>query len=202
MKLVIMTRPSFFVEENKIIEALFEEGMNNLHLYKPNTSPVYSERLLSLLPEEYHKKISIHQHFYLKEQFTLAGIHLDDPNEEPPAGYKGQMSRTCNDLMKLKRMKKTAKYVFLRDVFGSRDSRDGSSGYTPTQLLQAAHARLFDRHVYAMGGVNRDNIRIADDLGFEGVVICNDLWSRFNIHHQQDFRELISYFRELKKLVD
>ena len=51
MKLVIMTRPTFFVEEDKILTALFEEGMEHLHLYKPGTSPMYSERLLSLLPE-------------------------------------------------------------------------------------------------------------------------------------------------------
>ena len=52
MKLIVMTKPTFFVEEDKILEALFEEGLNDLHLYKPGSAPVYAERLLSLLPEE------------------------------------------------------------------------------------------------------------------------------------------------------
>ena len=45
MKLAIMTRPTFFVEENKIIEALFDEGLDDLHIFKPGSSPVYVERL-------------------------------------------------------------------------------------------------------------------------------------------------------------
>ena len=32
MKLVLMTKPSFFVEEDKIIATLFNEGLDNLHL--------------------------------------------------------------------------------------------------------------------------------------------------------------------------
>ena len=44
MKLVIMTKPTFFVEEDKILTTLFEEGMDDLHLYKPQSTPKYSER--------------------------------------------------------------------------------------------------------------------------------------------------------------
>ena len=68
MKLVIMTQPTFFVEEDKILTTLFDEGMDNLHLYKPGASPMYSERLLSLLPEAYYNKITVHDHYYLKNE--------------------------------------------------------------------------------------------------------------------------------------
>lgn len=66
MKLVIMTKSTFFVEEDKILASLFDEGMDSLHLFKPNTSPMYSERLLTLLPEDYYRKIVVHDHYYLK----------------------------------------------------------------------------------------------------------------------------------------
>ena len=75
MKLIIMTKSTFFVEEDKILVTLFEEGMDNLHLYKPLTSPVYSERLLSLIPEDFYNKITVHDHFYLKEEYRLNGSH-------------------------------------------------------------------------------------------------------------------------------
>ena len=51
MKLVIMTKSTFFVEENIILSALFDEGMTNLHLFKPGAAQLYTERLLTLLPE-------------------------------------------------------------------------------------------------------------------------------------------------------
>ena len=36
MKLIVVTTPTFFVEEDKIITALFEEGLDILHLRKPD----------------------------------------------------------------------------------------------------------------------------------------------------------------------
>ena len=57
MKLAIMTKSTFFVEEDKILTSLFDEGMDNLHLFKPGSSPIYSERLLTLLPEDYRRKV-------------------------------------------------------------------------------------------------------------------------------------------------
>ncbi len=38
MKLIVVTTPTFFVEEDKIITALFEEGLDVLHLRKAGNS--------------------------------------------------------------------------------------------------------------------------------------------------------------------
>lgn len=94
MKLAIMTKSTFFVEEDKILAALFDVGLDNLHLYKPETSPIYSERLLSLLPDKAYEKIFVHGHYYLKDEYCLAGIHLDNAAEPVPEGYKGKVGRT------------------------------------------------------------------------------------------------------------
>ncbi len=37
MKLILITTPTYFVEEDKIITALFQEGLDTLHLRKPDT---------------------------------------------------------------------------------------------------------------------------------------------------------------------
>ena len=74
MKLIVVTAPTFFVEEDKIITALFEEGLDILHLRKPETPAMYSERLLTLIPAKYHKRIITHEHFYLQEGITKSGV--------------------------------------------------------------------------------------------------------------------------------
>ena len=71
MKLILITPPTYCVEEDKIITALFEEGLDTLHLRKPGTAPMFAERLLTLIPEQYHKRIVVHGHFYLKEEYRL-----------------------------------------------------------------------------------------------------------------------------------
>lgn len=201
MKLIIMTKSTFFVEEDKILVTLFEEGMDNLHLYKPATSPVYSERLLSLIPEDYYNKITVHDHFYLKDEYRLSGIHIDTPNLTPPLNYKGHISRTCTKLEQLKDMKKQSNYVFLRNIFDSQSEPDQKSNFTMNELEMAASSGLIDKKVYALGGMNMDNLQVAKELGFGGVVICGDLWNRFDIHNQTDYKELINHFERLRKVI-
>ena len=200
MKLAIMTKSTFFVEEDKILATLFEAGLDNLHLYKPGSSPIYSERLLSLLPDTTYDKITVHNNFYLKDEYRLAGIHLDTASEQPPLGYKGRISRTCNDIYTLKDTKKQSAYVFLGNVFG-----ESSDSELPclnmNELENASDKGLIDKKVFAIGGMNADNIRLARELGFGGVVLGDDLWKRFDIQNQSDFKELIAHFERLKKLV-
>lgn len=201
MKLVIMTQPTFFVEEDKILTALFDEGMDNLHLYKPGASPMYSERLLSLLPESMYGKITVHENYYLKNEYGLSGIHLDLEDKEPPADYRGKYSRTCYDVDKLAYMKKKSEYVFLYGVFGKQQYDSIHQALSRPQLEDLASRGLIDKRVYALGGLSLDNVREAKDLGFGGVVVCEALWNKFNIHSELDYKELISHFEKLRKVV-
>ena len=202
MKLIIPTKATFFVEEDKILTTLFEEGMDNLHLYKPDSEPVYSERLLTLLSEDYYRKITVHDHFYLREEFGLKGIHLNTADAELPYGYKGHFSCTCHSIAELHDAKKKADYVFLKTIFDSQSNPQDKQTISEEELREASRKGLIDKHVYAMGGINLDNIRQMRDLGFGGVVICGDLWNRFNIHQEQDYKDLISHFQKLQKAVN
>nr|WP_294876335.1 thiamine phosphate synthase [Prevotella sp.] len=201
MKLAIMTKSTFFVEEDKILSSLFDEGLDDLHLFKPGSSPMYSERLLTLLPEDYYRKITVHDHFYLKQEYDLAGIHLDNPADNLPDGYKGKFSRTCTDLSQLKEMKKKSQYVFLKNIFDCIEFKEEKSSFSLQQLELAAGNGLIDKKVYALGGMSLENIKIAKALGFGGVVICGDLWNRFDIHNEKDYKELIAHFEKLRKAV-
>ena len=197
-----MTKSTFFVEEDKILATLFEAGMDNLHLYKPGSEPVYSERLLTLLSEDFYGKITVHDHFYLKEEFRLKGIHLNSCQAEIPQHYRGNVSRTCHCIDELKEAKKKSNYVFLKTMFDSQSNPADKSTLTAEMLREASKKKLIDKKVYALGGMNLDNISMAKDLGFGGVVICGDLWNRFDIHNELDYKALISHFEKLRKAVE
>ncbi len=130
MKLIVMTRATFFVEEDKILTTLFEAGLDNLHLYKPGAEPIYSERLLTLLDEDYYGKITVHNHFYLKDEYRLRGIHLNTAQAEAPEGYRGNISRTCHAISELKEAKKRSNYVFLKTLFDSQSNKNDKSSLT------------------------------------------------------------------------
>jgi thiamine-phosphate pyrophosphorylase len=92
--------------------------------------------------------------------------------------------------------------VFLHSIFDSQTNADEKSSFTRQELERAAADGLIDKKVYALGGMNIDNVREMKALGFGGVVICGDLWNRFNIHNEIDYKELLNHFVRLKKTLD
>ena len=88
--------------------------------------------------------------------------------------------------------------MFLKDSFAIGDD-ENANRMQSARLERAADLGLIDKKVYAFGGVNLDNIRMAKELGFGGIVLRSDLWNRFDIHHQLDYKELITHFERIRK---
>ena len=202
MKLIVITKPTFFIEEDKIITALFEEGLDILHLRKPETAAMYSERLLTLIPEKYHRYIVTHEHFYLKEEFGLMGIHLNARNSQEPKGFSGHVSCSCHSIEEVKAKKRYYDYVFMSPIFDSISKKDYNSAYTPVELRQAAKEGIIDKNVMALGGINPDNILQIKDYGFGGAVILGDLWNKFDDCKDQDYHRIVQHFIKLKEMAD
>lgn len=206
MKLIVVTAPTFFVEEDKIITALFEEGLDILHLRKPETPAMYSERLLTLIPEKYHKRIITHEHFYLQEEFSLMGIHLNTRNSKEPHDYSGHISCTCHSLDEVQNKKHFYDYLFLSPIYNcitkSGVTSGVTSGFTAEELRQAGKSKVIDSRVMALGGITPDNILEIKDYGFGGAVVMGDLWNKFNACTDRDYLEVIRHFKKLKKMAD
>lgn len=202
MKLIVITAPTFFVEEDKIITALFEEGLDVLHLRKPETPAMFSERLLTLIPEKYHKRIVTHEHFYLKEEFGLMGIHLNSRNAKEPHDYDGHISCTCHSLEEVRQRKHFYDYVFMSPVYDCISKNQLRSGYTDEELRKARKEKIIDSKVMALGGITTDNIRAVKKYGFGGAVVLGDLWNKFDTRTDRDYLQLIRHFAKLRKISD
>lgn len=202
MKLILLTHEEFFIEEDQIITSLFEEGLDILHLRKPGSDPAYSERLLTLLPDTWHKQIVVHDHFYLKKEFNLLGIHLNSRHPEPPARYEGHLSKSLHSLEEVEAEKKHFDYVFLSPIYNSISKKGYQAAFDKTTLEAGRKAGIIDKNVMALGGISLENIKEVKEYGFGGVVIKGDLWNRFDIRSTKDFKELLNHFRLLKKALD
>lgn len=199
MKLIILTRPEFFVEEDKILSSLFDEGMDVLHICKPHSEPVYAERLLTLLPEECRNKIMVHEHYYLKEEFQLRGIHISDDSESLPPNYKGFKSTTCYNIEDLREKKKEYDYVFCAHILDSISNPQKKSTFTQDMVETAAKQGLIDKKTIAMGGISINDVARMRDYGFGGICILGDLWKRFQPQSTTNYKDLIHYFRDLRR---
>ena len=202
MKLILITSPTYFVEEDKIITSLFEEGLDILHLRKPDTAPMFAERLLTLIPEQYHKRIVVHGHFYLKEEFRLKGIHLNLRNPNAPDHYKGHISCSCHSLEEVKERKRNYDYVFMSPVFDSISKQNYNAQYSPEEIKKAHKQGIIDKKVYALGGIDVHNIKEVKKYGFGGAAVMGAIWQKFDTCCDRDYSQIIEHFRKLKKLAD
>ena len=202
MKLIVITRPTYFVEEDKILTALFEEGLEILHLRKTDPTPVYAERLLTLIPEKYRKRIVVHGNFYLKEEYKLRGIHLNSHNPVIPENYTGPITTSCHSLEEVKQKKPQFDYVFLSPIFDSISKEGYASAFTPEEIRAAAKGGIIDKRVIALGGIDETNILQVKDFGFGGCAVLGGLWNKFCPEHDYNYSDLIEQFKKLKSLAD
>ena len=163
---------------------------------------MYAERLLTLIPEQYHKRIVVHGHFYLKEEYKLKGIHLSKRNPNAPEDYKGHLSRSCHTLEELKANKKGHDYLFFNPVFDEISKPSYMGNYTPEEIRKAHKAGIIDKKVIALGRIDVENIKQVKDYGFGGAAVLGGIWDKFDTCCNRDYACLIEHFKKLKKLAD
>lgn len=202
MKIVVMTKPTYFVEEDRIVTALFEEGLESLHLSKTDASSALQERFLSLIPQEFRRKITIHQHIEMRKEYSLRGIHFESSSKKAPFAYRGVVSRTCYDVTQLREAKKDSLYVFLHNVYGNDDSLLAKDGTMTPALREAKEQGLITKNVFALGDIDIEDIPTLKKAGFGGIVLRDRLWDRFCDYKDIDYNGIVNYFKRFKSALD
>lgn len=192
MKLAVLTKPTFFVEEDKIITRLFDEGLDCLFLYKEYAHPQFMERLLNLIPKKYHKRIYTCNN-RLMQEYKMAGT-LFTPGSNPPMGNeKGKLVGYASNLQHLKELRKTYDIV----CFGPL----GRTFYESAELNEIGK-KVINKNTWAFGDIDEANLKRLTQYGFGGVIIDELMWSNFDSCRSTDYTDLIDRFKRIKKAVD
>lgn len=192
MKWIVITPPDFIQNEAAFIEQLFEQGLDLLHLRKPNAPVEAYHRLLTMIPIEWHSRIVLHEHFELVNDFSLYGVHLNRRCAQVPNDFKGSISRSCHSLAEVAVHKSMCNYVFLSPIFNSISKEGYEAAFSNEALQQAAAEGLIDEKVVALGGVTAQNIEQLRTWHFGGAAFLGDVWNR--VHHPQ-FEKYLALLR-------
>lgn len=200
MRLLVITTPDFWKGEEKAVTALFEAGLETLHLRKPNAGVSAVEAFLRQIPQEYYPRIVLHSHFELKEVFGLGGIHLNARNPKVPEDYCGQISCSCHSLSEVIDRKCVCSYVFLSPIYDSISKNGYQATFPFAVLRQACQDGIIDRQVVALGGICENNIAEVRQLGFGGIAVLGDLWQRCRVADDAGLVALVDHFVRLQFL--
>lgn len=198
MKLVIITNPSFLEDEAEVVTALFDVGLEKLHLRKPGAKLEDIVRFLEEIPERYRSRITIHEFFELKERFGLGGIHLNARHPVAPENYKGGLSCSCHTIEEVAGRQGEMDYLFLSPIFDSISKEGYTSGFTKDMLCAARSKGIINRKTIALGGVCKENLRKVELFGFGGAALLGDVWNLYK--NGWDKVSIVKHFLELKKV--
>lgn len=180
MKWITITSPEFLSGEAIFIDKLFLQGLDLLHIRKPDVSLEAYKRLLLQIPKQWYSRIVLHEHFALAEEFGLHGIHLNRRCSQVPNSFHRSISCSCHSLEEVKKQKDSKDYVFLSPIFDSISKVGYHAAFSPTSLKQAAIENIIDEKVIALGGITANNILFVKEWHFGGVAFLGDIWKRMS----------------------
>ncbi|RHR61279.1 thiamine phosphate synthase [Parabacteroides sp. AF17-28] len=194
-KLIVITTPGFFPGENIILTRLFEEGMQSLHLRKPEGKIDELRRLLDKIPTVHYPKIVLHDCFSLATDYGLGGVHLNRRNSLAPSGFKGTVSRSCHSIEEIRHYQ-SLDYLFLSPIFRSISKEGYGSGFAMETLQQASDAGIINEKVFALGGIDLATLPLLRPFRFGGAAVLGALWGERPSTDKQDI--IITQYKKLQ----
>ncbi len=182
-ELIVISPVSYLSSEADIVTKLFEQGLEGFHLRKPLWESWQAEEFLRSIPEIYHRHIVIHNHFDLVNKFALKGIHLNKENKRKFDLLKkySVISASFHSFEEIKEEHFDYEYVFLSPVFDSISKSGHKAAFDLKSL--AENIRLWHAKkplaikIFALGGINPQNLKIASSNGFSGAAVIGSVWN-------------------------
>ena len=118
MRILVITDVPFTATEPAAIRQLLDEGVERVHLRKPDASEEALRRLIEALPAESYPRLTLQDRLPLAVEYGLGGVHLNRRNAAVPAGFRGLVSRSCHTLDEIA-AHPACDYLFLSPLFDS-----------------------------------------------------------------------------------
>lgn len=172
-KIILFTSPGEIHDEAELLTLFLQNGLDYLHIRKPDWSKDRVGDLLAAIPAYYHPKIKLHDCYDLTEHFDV-GICLNSRNTKVPNGIK-RIAKGMHSLHEATDADKY-EYAFISPVFDSI-SKDGYNSHIG--LIDAAES-TGKTNLVALGGVRMSNLAEVWKKGFCGGAILGDVWNNGN----------------------
>ncbi len=191
-KLIVITSSDLIPNEAEIINALFQSGLQCLHIRKPAFSRIEIISLINNIKPIYRSKLMIHSFYELALEYGLCGIHLTQsfisttPKENTSDLIKNAhecnmlTSSSTHSLNDIKQLKYPFNYVFLSPIFDSISKQNYISKFSLsdcTIFLQTYHSSC---KIVALGGISESNIGSIFQAGFHGTAVLGAIWNNKN----------------------
>jgi len=169
--------------EHENVIRLLDAGLPYYHLRKPGLNVGDMQAWVQKIPEEYRRRITLHAPLTTALELGVGGMHL---RESDRAGFSNEDLETIIDRAETEGLRVSASvhspqaalgisdkmlYVFLSQAFSSASKPDLSGSIQDWNFPAQRPCKI-----YALGGVQPENIAKVAEYGLDGVAVLGAVW--------------------------
>jgi len=194
--LIVISNPVPLDEEANIINALFNEELELLHIRKPEASVDELRALIEKIDSKYHHQIALHQHHQLTRDFRIKRLHFTEAKRKEMSEEELITIRAADNILSTSihqtedynTLQTSFQYTFFGPVFNSISKQGYTSMITQDFVFPIQKNQT---KVLAIGGIDATNIQQAIKMQFDGAAVLGTIW--------QKPEESIQQFKALQK---
>ena len=199
---MVISNPTPIANEAERVNGLFDEGLEVLHLRKPEATVDDIQSLLKQINSKYHHQIALHQHHEIADDFGIKRLHFTELNRKKNevnllhsspllgrgAGGEVILSTSIHEVDEYPALPVMFEYTFFGPVFDSISKPGYTSKLSGDFVLpyKVGHPK-----VIAIGGIDATNIQKVKQMHFSGAAVLGTLWTKPE--------ESITQFKTLQK---
>jgi thiamine-phosphate pyrophosphorylase len=207
MNLIVITPDGTSQDETTIVNQLFENGLQRLHLRKPLFTTEEYRNYIAEVREEFYGRIVLCNSFELWNEFDLGGIHLNSALRNDKGVWEtvkdimaAKISASFHSWQEIEENDFHYGYVFISPVFDSI-SKEGYKAGVDLHVLVETKLKLILQNKYCpgiigLGGVGVQQIEVLAANGFDGAAMLGAIWQAND--PVQKFREALNAITALK----
>ena len=181
--MIAITNPIPIPNEIDTIHSLFENGLELLHIRKPEFTEIEMKNFIARIGREFSKQISLHSHHQLASAAGIHRIHFTEKRrfeitEEGLINWKKsgfKLSTSIHNMIDFEQLPPVFDYAFFGPVFESISKPNYASAI---DFQKELHLRKNNKTaLIALGGITADKINTALDYGFDDVALLGTIWN-------------------------
>ncbi|CAH0337043.1 Thiamine-phosphate synthase [Flavobacterium sp. CECT 9288] len=181
--MIVISNPTLIANEIHTIHALIENGLELLHIRKPDFSETEMKTFVSKIKTAFRHQLALHSHHQLALELGINRIHftektrIETPEEQlkkwKKSGYI--LSTSIHKMSDFEALSSVFDYAFFGPVFESISKPNYVSNLDFKKELEQRKNNT--TALIAIGGITSENIKTALTFGFDDVALLGNIWN-------------------------
>ncbi|AZB31566.1 thiamine phosphate synthase [Chryseobacterium balustinum] len=175
--IIVITPEDIVQNETELINELFQEGLNLLHIRKPFINAEEMTDFIQKIDSKFHSQLVLHSHYNLAEHFNISRFHFREIDRQNGLfqSFTGKIiSTSVHDIKTFNLLSEDWEYAFISPVFPSISKK--GYGENSNILNDIKKRNNTNVKLIALGGINENNINEVFESEVDGVALLGAIW--------------------------